>query len=200
LHLPAGSGAAESIAGNQRLNTRTLFLLIAMSLAGCSSATVTPSGRVDLQAACFLTAGASSPRLKFTISNGTAQHLSIPLGYIRWEDEQCLSALSLRLKRSGRHDEEPLVSMQPGCGPIAGRADPWRLEMMPGGRTTLQFDGTHFMSQRSWTRLSLEDRGQLKVVLRSGGGRKGNYAPVPAWTGLAESNWVRFPEDCASGG
>jgi hypothetical protein len=175
--------------------------VIVMALVGCSPPAVTSSGRVDLQAACFLTPGASSPRLKFTISNETTQHLSIRLGYIPWKKEPCMSAFSLRLRRPERSDEEPFVYHQPQCSCIAGRADPWRLEMMAGGRTSLEFDGVYFWSERSWRRFTTADRGALRIVLQSANitHRYVQYQHPSIRGGVVESDWVRFPEECEPG-
>jgi hypothetical protein len=172
-----------------------------MSLAGCSPPTVTPSGRVDLQAACLLSPGVSSPRLRFTISNGTTEHLSIRLGYIRWKNERCMSAFSLRLRRPGQSDEEPFVHHHPRCSVIAGRADPWRLEMMAGGRTALEFDGVYFVSERSWRRFTTADRGSVRVVLQSANitHRYVQYQHPSIRGGVVESDWVRVPEGCEPG-
>jgi hypothetical protein len=172
-----------------------------MALAGCSPPTVTSSGRVDLEVACFLSSGASSPRLKVTVSNGTTEHLSITLGHIPWKKEPCMSALSLRLRRSGQSDQEPFLYHQRHCSFIAGRSDPWRLEMMAGGQTTLEFDGTYFVSQRSWHRFTSADRGALRVVLQSANitHRYTEYQHPSIRGGGVESDWLRVPDGCEPG-
>src|SRR5262245_50721937 len=111
-------------------------LLCASILSGCTRV-ATESGHVGLDAACSVNrAGQAS--FKLTLRNGTADHLSIVAGVILGDGDRLAEAVSLQLAPLGVADVETYGYSDPHHPGVAGRMDPWRLEVPPEGSTSFE--------------------------------------------------------------
>jgi hypothetical protein len=155
----------------------------------------TESGHVSLDATCTAnTVGETS--IKVTIQNGTANHLSVVVGVILGNGDRLADAISLQVTPLGAADAETYDYSDPRHPGVAGRMDPWRLEVPAGSLTYFDVDAGHFLSPRSGRRFSAAIRSDVRVRLR-GLGSQGHELSRP-WTGTVESQPLRMPESCQS--
>jgi len=153
----------------------------------------TESGHVTLDATCT---SVGQTRIRVTVHNGTANHLSVVVGAILGNDERLANAVSLQVTSLGAADAETYSYSDPRHPGVAGRMDPWRLEVPPGGLTYFDVDAGHFLSPRSGRRFSPATGGDVRVRLR-GLSSQGHELSRP-WTGTVESQSMRMPESCQS--
>lgn len=178
-----------------RTNTgRVICLFCACVLSSCTRV-ATESGHVSLDVTCTAKrAGQTS--IMITIQNGTADHLSVVVGVILGNGDRLADAVSLQVTPPGAADADTYNYSDPRHPGVAGRVDPWRLEVPPGGSAYFDVDPGHFLSARSGRRFSTAIRGDVRVHL-SGLGSQGHELSRP-WTGTLESQPMRMPESCQS--
>lgn len=165
-------------------------------LGGCAPAPNQP-GHVSVDAACAAVGTDSGPRITITIRNGTPNHLPMVVGVVLGNGVHLAEAISLRLKRPGGVGVE-LYGYADGRYPgVAGRLDPWRLEVAAGHAASIEVDAQHFLSTTSGRRFSVAEEGELTVRLR-GLEWSGDLLGRP-WTGIVESPPMRVPESCSGG-
>jgi hypothetical protein len=137
-------------------------------LGGCAPAP-NHSGHVTLDAACGAPGGTDSgTRITVTIRNGTPSHLTIVVGVVLGSGDHLAEALSLRLTRPGGLDVERYGYAHPRYPGVAGRMDPWRLEVAAGRAASLDVDAQTF---------SVDDVRQ--AFFRSRRGRTDGPSPWP---------------------
>ena len=168
-------------------------------LGGCAPAP-NQSGHVSVDAACGAGGTDSGTRITVTIRNGTPSHLSMVVGVVLGSGDRLAEAISLRLKRPGGVEVEIYGYPHPRYPGVAGRVDPWRLEVAAGRAGSLDVDARHFLSTTSGRRFSVAEEGELTVRLRGldstswSGNQIGRL-----WTGIVESPPMRVPESCNGG-
>ena len=170
-------------------------LLCAWVLSSCTRVAI-ESGRVSLDAACTANSTGQTS-IKVTLLNGTADHLSIVAGVVLGNGDRLAEAVSLRLKAPGAAEVETYGYSDPRHPGVAGRMDPWRLEVPAGGSTSFDVDARHFPSPTSGRRFSTEVRGDVRVRFRGLGSN--SWADRRPWTGTVESEPMRVPESCHVG-
>jgi hypothetical protein len=169
-------------------------LLCVFVLCSCTGV-ATESGHVSLDATCTANS-AGQTSIKVTIKNGTADHLSVVVGGILGNGDRLAYAVSLQVTPLGAADAGAFDYSDPRHPGVAGRMDPWRLEVPPRGLTYFDVDAGHFLSPRSGQRFSTARRADVRLRLR-GLGSEGHELSRP-WTGTVESQPMRMPESCKS--
>ena len=120
-------------------------------LGGCAPAPNQP-GHVSVDATCGAGGTDSGKRITVTIRNGTPSHLSMVVGVILGSGDHLAEAISLRLNRPGAVDVETYGYSHPRYPGVAGRVDPWRLELAAGRAAFVDVDAQHFLSATSGRR------------------------------------------------
>lgn len=168
-------------------------LFCASALNSCTRV-ATESGHISLDAVCTANS-VGQTSIKVTIKNGTADHLSVAVGVILGNGDRLADAVSLQIAPVGAADPETYVYSDPRHPGVAGRMDPWRLEVRPGGlrMSTLTRDTFYRPGQGDASR-QLE--GDVRVRLRGLGSQ--GHELSPAWTGTVESQPMRMPDNCKS--
>lgn len=153
-----------------------------------------------MDAACAAGGPDSGTRITVTIRNGAPNHLPMVVGVVLGSGDHLAEAISLGLKRPGGLDVETYGYAHPRYPGVAGRMDPWRLEVAAGRTASLELevDAQHFLSTTSGRRFSVAEEGELTVRLRGldSKSRSGDQLGRP-WTGIVESPPMRVPESCS---
>jgi len=153
----------------------------------------TESGHISLEAACSANS-VGQTSIKVTIKNGTADHLSVGVGVILGNGDRLADAVSLEVTPLGAAVPETYDYSDPRHPGVAGRMDPWRLEVRPGGWTYFDVDAGYSLSPSSGRRFSAIG-GDVRVRLRGLGSQ--GHELSPAWTGTVESEPMRMPDSAS---
>ena len=149
-----------------------------------------------MDAACAAGGTDSGTRITLTIRNGTPSHLSMVVGVVLGSGDRLAEAISLRLKRPGGVGVEIYQYSHPRYGVVAGRMDPWRLEVAAGHAASIEVDAQHFLSTTLGRRFSVAEEGELTVHLRGLDATWSGDLLGRSWTGIVESPPMRVPESC----
>ena len=170
-------------------------LVCVLVLGGCAPAPNQP-GHLSVDAACAAGGTDSGTRITLTIRNGTPSHLSMIVGVVLGSGDRLAEAISLRLKRPGRVGVEIYGYSDRRYPGVAGRLDPWRLEVAAGHAASIEVDAQHFLSTTSGRRFSVAEEGELTVRLRGLDATWSGDLLGRSWTGIVESPPMRVPESC----
>jgi hypothetical protein len=171
--------------------------LVCVSVLGGCAPTPNQPGQVSVDAACAAGGTDSGTRITVTIRNGTPSHLSMVVGVVLGSADHLAEAISLRLKRPGDVGVEIYQYSHPRYGVVAGRMDPWRLEVAAGHAASIEVDAQHFLSTTSGRRFSVAEEGELTVGLRDLDSKSWSGNQLGRrWTGMVESPPMRVPESC----
>lgn len=167
----------------------------AVLCTGACTGPAASSGQVVVEAVCSQRGFGS--RIGIAIRNQTNEHVSILVGFILGNGDQLPQAISLRFKRLQANEPDNFGYSHPAYAVVAGRMDPWLLELGAGRSFTFEVPAHHFLSREGDRLSTSRHRGEATVVLRglefeSWPGLK----PTGLWTGFAESAPIRVPGDC----
>jgi len=175
---------------------RGLTVFCASTLVACAGRATNP-GQMDLTAACRTAAGGET-RIIATLRNATPEHVSVVAGAVLGTDERLAFALSLRVRRAGATALEEYVFSDPRYAGVAGRLDPWRLEMAAGAAAIFDVEARHFLAPTSGRRFDAAEPRVVSVRFRG----QDPGSPWPGlglgrpWTGVVESEPLDMPRAC----
>ena len=126
---------------------------------------------------------------------------SVVVGFILGNGERLADAVSLTFQAPGKAEVETYTYSHPRHPGVAGRVDPWLVEVPARGLASLDLDAQHFLSPRTGRRFSTWERGEVSVRLRGLG-----HTPWPGlrglgrqWTGVVDSDLFHVPKSCHGG-